>query len=140
MLEKNYIITLFGAFGFISAPAARASPHSAITSHKVNQIAAGGQGDTPIAVPPPPGERGVTFVFFYVSEKMNMIRFYQSRFFLYLKFSQLSNSSIRFGSVIGMTQEWPVQIYAVAFPSFACRSRVKGARLVSRRSCSSGDL
>jgi len=65
MLEKNYIITLFWAFGFISAPAARASPHRAITSHKVNQIAAGGQGDTPIAVPPPSGgERGHLRIFF----------------------------------------------------------------------------
>jgi hypothetical protein len=40
------------------APVAWAFPHIAITSHKVNQIAEGGQGDTPLGLPPPLGERG----------------------------------------------------------------------------------
>jgi hypothetical protein len=52
MLEKNYIITLFWAFGFTSAPAAWESPHIAITSHTVNQIAKRGSGGyTPCAAP-----------------------------------------------------------------------------------------
>ena len=38
MLEKNYIITLLGAFSFTYAPGVWASPRIAITSHKVNQI------------------------------------------------------------------------------------------------------
>ena len=64
MLEKNYIITLLGAFSFTCAPCTWASPHIAITSHKVNQIVEWGQGDTPLGLHPPLGREGVTFVFF----------------------------------------------------------------------------
>ena len=59
------MITLFGAFGFTSAPATWASPRIAITSHRVNQIVKGGQGDTPHMLPPPLGKEGVTFVFLH---------------------------------------------------------------------------
>jgi hypothetical protein len=58
-----------GGFGFTSAPAAWASPHIAITSHKVNQIAEGGQGDTPLGLPPPLGERGGHLRIFLKSTK-----------------------------------------------------------------------
>ena len=58
MLEKNQIIMLFGAFGFISAPAAWACPHIVITSHKDYQTVNGGQGYIPHGLPPTLGERG----------------------------------------------------------------------------------
>ena len=62
-------------FGIASAPAAWASPHIAITSHKVNQIAEGSQGETPLELPPLLGERGGHLRIFKVNEKMNKIRF-----------------------------------------------------------------
>ena len=66
---------LLGAFSFTSAPAAGASPHIAITSHKVYQIVEGGQGDTPLGLPLPLGERGGHLRIFLVNKKMNKIRF-----------------------------------------------------------------
>jgi len=77
--QKEYMITLFGAFGFTSAPAVWASPRIAITSYNVNQIAKGGQGDTPHMLPPPLGERGGHLRIFYVNENMNKIRFSTER-------------------------------------------------------------
>jgi len=41
-----------------SVPTFYASPHSAITPNKINQIAKGGKGDTAPGLPPPLGERG----------------------------------------------------------------------------------
>jgi hypothetical protein len=58
ILERNKQSLLGAPAHRASAPAARASPHIVITSHKVNQIAEGGQGDTPLGLPPPLGERG----------------------------------------------------------------------------------
>ena len=61
-------------------------------------------------------------------------------FFYGSAFTQPNNASIWCGSVIGMAQVWPVQIYAVDFPPGAFRLLVKGARLESRGSCSPGGL
>jgi len=70
MPEKNYIITLPGASGFTSAPDAQASPHSAIITHKVNQIAKKGvKGIHPTCCLPLWGREGVTVVFFFSQQK-----------------------------------------------------------------------
>jgi hypothetical protein len=63
MLRKIYRNTL-GNFSFTSAPATCASPHIAITSHKVNQITEGVRGITPFGCLPHGGKEGITFVFF----------------------------------------------------------------------------
>ncbi len=69
MPEKNYIIALLGAFGFTSDPAIGVSSPIAITSHKIDRIVKGGQGDAPLGLLPPLGERGGHDRIFFKSMK-----------------------------------------------------------------------
>jgi hypothetical protein len=83
MLTKINYNALGGVFSFTAAPATWASPNIAIASHKVNQIAKGGQGDTPLGLPPPLGERGGLLRIFLSQrkDKQNQV-FYRAPFLL----------------------------------------------------------
>jgi hypothetical protein len=82
--EKINHNALWG-FGFPSAPAAWASPHIAITSHKVNQIAEGGsRGYTPHAATPSGGERGSPSYFLSQRKDEQNQVFYKSTIFTIL--------------------------------------------------------
>ena len=72
LLEKNQIKPLFGVF-VLSPPPPPGIPLIAITSPKVNQIAAGSV-DSDFWLPPR-GERESLLYFFYVKEKMNKTGF-----------------------------------------------------------------
>ncbi len=66
MPVKKYIIIFFW---FCLLPRNPGIPHSAITSRKADLIARRGQGDTPLGVPPPLGERGGHLRIFFMSSK-----------------------------------------------------------------------
>jgi hypothetical protein len=62
--QKEYMITLFGAFGFTSAPAAWASPALRLPLIRLTRLQKGVKGIHPLGCLPLWGKEGVTFVFF----------------------------------------------------------------------------
>ena len=81
MLIKNKALPR--AFGLTPLPPSGLPPCIAIASHKVNEIAEGGQDDISLGLPPPPGERGESASYFFKSKKIGTKGFLQCQYLLF---------------------------------------------------------